>query len=174
VSFVNTGAGAARNLCMGVNGSTFPARAQVHEVCHSLRCHDAYVAVAFHLKFIGGILYTLETKVNVWAVYYGLMHWQCAIARQVLYDLCVCEWGVVTKWRGENRGYWWRYWWHFGTWIVAMESAGWGTGWGLYWSPSGYSCVINTTTVCWTSSHAHFKTPRRLHNDIYGLIGTVL
>ena len=71
---MDIGAAAARNLCMGVNGSTFPARAQVHEVCHSLRCHDTYVTVAFHLHFIGGILCTLETKVNVRAVYYVLTH----------------------------------------------------------------------------------------------------
>jgi hypothetical protein len=73
VSFVNIGVGAARNFCMGVNGSTFSPRSQVHEVCRSLRCHDTYVAVAFHLQFIGGILYMLETKVNVRAVYYALM-----------------------------------------------------------------------------------------------------
>jgi hypothetical protein len=76
---------------MFVNWSTFPARAQVHEVCHSLRCHDTYVAVAFRLQFIGGILYVLETKVNVRAIYYVLMHWQCANVRQILYDFfCVC------------------------------------------------------------------------------------
>jgi hypothetical protein len=74
VSFVNIGVGEARNFCLGVNDNTFSARAQVHEVCHSLRCHDTYVAVAFHLKFIGGLLYMLETKVNVRAVYYVLMH----------------------------------------------------------------------------------------------------
>jgi len=61
-------------IFMGVNGSTCSARAQVHEFCHSLRCHDTYVAVAFHLKFIGVILYMLETKVNVRAVYHVLMH----------------------------------------------------------------------------------------------------
>jgi hypothetical protein len=74
VSSVNIAAGAARNFCMGVNGNTLSARSQVHEVCHSLRCHETYVAVAFHLKFIGGILYMLETKVNVRAVCYVLMH----------------------------------------------------------------------------------------------------
>jgi len=88
--------------------------------------------------------------------------------------VCVCEWGVATKWRGESRRYWWRYCWHFGTWNVATETAGWGKEWVLYWSPSGYCCVINTTTVCWTSSHSHFKTPHRLHNNIYEPIGMVL
>ena len=71
MSFLNIGVGAARNFSMGVSVSPFSPRAQVHEVCHSLRCHDTYVAVAFHLKFIGGILYMLETKVNVRAVYYA-------------------------------------------------------------------------------------------------------
>jgi hypothetical protein len=71
---VNIGVRAARNFCLGVNGNTFSERAQVHEVCHSLSCRDTYVAVRFHLKFIGGILYILETKVHVRAVYYILMH----------------------------------------------------------------------------------------------------
>jgi hypothetical protein len=70
VSFMNIGAGVVQNCCMFVNGSTFSARAQVHEVCHSLRCHEA----VFHLQFIGVSLYVLETKVNVRAVHYVLMH----------------------------------------------------------------------------------------------------
>jgi len=104
VSFVNIGLGAARTFCLGVNGNTFSARAQVHEVCHSLRCRDTYVAVTFHLKIIGGISYVLETKVNVRTVYYILMHRQCAIARQILCDFFVCVCVCVNEvWR-QNEG----------------------------------------------------------------------
>ena len=51
-----------------------------------------------------------ETKVNVRAVYHVLMHWQCAIARQILYDffcvwvcLCVCVCVCVNEvwWQNE-------------------------------------------------------------------------
>jgi hypothetical protein len=95
VNFVNIGAGAARNFCMFVNGSTFPARAQLHEFCHSLRCHDTYVAVAFHLQFIGGTLYVLERKSECESYilcFNALTVRNCpSDFKRLLLCVCVCE-----------------------------------------------------------------------------------